>query len=484
MTAGVDTRAVRRYRPAFLDRPFASMHMLLACTALLGTLGLVMVLSASSVDAYAATGSVFGVFKKQLIWFVIGVPVFWLGMRLSPSTYRRLAIPALVVAFLGLVAVLVPGVGVQVYGGRRWIDLGPLQLQPSEPAKLALVLWGADLLTRREKLLGDWRHMVFPLIPVAGCICGLVMLEPDLGTTLCILLILFGLLWTVGAPTRLFGGLGALTVGLVWLLILIEPYRMQRFTSFLHPATSAGAWDQASQGLSALASGGWFGVGLGQSRFKWGLLPNAHTDYIFAILGEELGLVGCLVVLGLFGVLAFAALRIAHRTADLFSRLVAGACAVWLTGQAIINIGYVSGLLPVTGIPLPLISFGGTSLVLTLFVLGMLCSMARHEPAAVTHVRTRGRGPVARFFRLPVPARQQRSARGRSAAARTTQGHRAGISPATDRARTGRAGRARTTPARPPARSGAPRHRPAAASSSARTGGRAALRATGTDGPR
>ncbi|MGI8867313.1 MAG: putative lipid II flippase FtsW [Mycobacteriales bacterium] len=401
-----DALAARRYRPAFLDRPFASLHMLLATTALLATIGLVMVLSASSVDSYSATGSVFDVFKKQALWFVLGVPIFWLGVRLSPQTHRRLAVPVLCVAALGLIAVLVPGIGVVVAGGRRWIDLGPFQLQPSEPAKLALVLWGADLLTRRERMLADWRHMIFPLIPVAVVIAGLVMLEPDLGTTLCILLILFGLLWTVGAPARLFAGLAAATTVGVLALIVVEPYRAARLTGFLHSSQPApGTWDQASQGLSALSSGGWFGVGLGQSRFKWGLLPNAHTDYIFAILGEELGLVGCVLVLGLFAVLAFSALRIAHRTADTFSRLVAGACAVWLTGQALINIGYVVGLLPVTGIPLPLISFGGTSLVMTLFVLGMLCSMARHEPAAITHTRSQGRGPIAKAFWLPVPAR-------------------------------------------------------------------------------
>jgi cell division protein FtsW len=476
----VDSRAASRYRPAFLDRPLASLHMLLVCTALLSTIGLVMVLSASSVDSYSETGSVFGIFKKQLMWLVIGLPVFWLGVRLKPATYRRLATPALIVATLGLLAVLVPGVGVMVYGARRWIDIGPLQLQPSEPAKLALVLWGANLLTRRHKLLGDWRHMLLPLLPVAAVLGALVMLEPDLGTTLCFMLILFGLLWTVGAPARLFAGLAAVAVSMVAVLIIIEPYRLTRFTSFLHPGPDApGTWDQASQGLSALSSGGWFGVGLGQSRFKWGLLPNAHTDYIFAILGEELGLIGCVVVLGLFVVLAFSGLRVAHRTVDPFARLVAGACTVWLTGQAIINIGYVCGLLPVTGIPLPLISFGGTSLVLTLFVLGMLCSFARHEPAAVTLVRTRGQGRFARLMRLPVPERQPidrpRRSRRPKPAAEPVPGARATRTATRNATRTA----TRTTPT-----GTTPTGKPARAPAGSRPVQRTGLRATGTDGRR
>lgn len=394
--------------------------MLLVTTALLTTLGIVMVLSASSVDSYTHTGSAFSVFNKQLMWLAIGLPAFWLGLKLRPKVFRTLAYPALIVSFLLLAAVLVPGVGTEVNGGRRWIEFGPLQLQPSEPAKLALALWGADLLVRKQKLITDWRHLVFPLLPVAVAMCGLVMLEPDLGTTLCFVLVLFALLWTVGAPARLFVILGGLAISAVVALIIIEPYRMARVTRFLEPAPiEPGQWDQASQGLSALSSGGWFGVGLGQSRLKWGLLPNAHTDYIFAILGEELGLVGCLVVLGLFAVLAYSGLRIAHRTADPFVRLVCGAVVVWLSGQAMINIGYVTGMLPVTGIPLPLISFGGTSLVLTLFVLGMMCSFARHEPAAAAAIRAGGESRIARWLRLPVPQpERRRGARTRTRAAR------------------------------------------------------------------
>src|SRR5262249_9846753 len=332
-----------------------SLHLILVSSGLLLGIGLVMVLSASMVQSYVDFGSAYGVFKKQLMWVVSGLPVFWLGLRLPPRAYHGLAYPALLVCVLALAVVLVPGLGVLVHGSRRWIDIGPLQLQPSEPAKLAFLLWGAAVLVRRDRGLGAWKHLLVPLVRVACLVTGLIMLEPDLGTTLCFVLILFGLLWTAGAPFRLFGTMLAGAAGAVLLLILVEPYRMARLTSFLHPFDDSGnSGYQAVQGLYGLASGGWLGVGLGQSRQKWGLLPNAHTDYIFAIIGEELGLVGCLVVLTLFATLAYAGMRVARRSADPYCRLVAGACTIWLVGQAVINMGYVTGLLPVTGIPLPL----------------------------------------------------------------------------------------------------------------------------------
>ncbi len=472
-----------------------SLHLVLVAGGLLLGIGLVMVLSASMVESYVDSGSAYGVFKKQLMWVVIGLPVFWLGLRLPPRMYHAVAYPALLGSLLALAVVLVPGLGVMVHGSRRWIDLGPLQLQPSEPAKLALVLWGAAVLLRKEKLLRHWKHLLMPLAPVACVMAGLVVLEPDLGTTLCFVLILFGLLWTVGAPFRLFGTMLAGAVGAVVLLIMAEPYRLARLTSFLDPfADSGNSGYQAVQGLYGLATGGWFGVGLGQSRQKWGLLPNAHTDYIFAILGEELGLVGCLVVLTLFATLAYAGMRIARRSADPFCRLVAGACTVWLSGQAVINMGYVTGLLPVTGIPLPLISFVGTSLVVTLLVLGMLASFARHEPAAVAHLAARGPSRLARWLRLPTPkpyaARRPRGAPQRPAttrpaapgsATRPADGSAAGSAARSAGQSPGRSAAARSQPtprrrAQPPGTVPVRAPRPARATPAPR------LRATGTDG--
>ena len=226
--------------------------------------------------------------------------------------------------------------------------------------------------------------MLVPLVPGFAAMVTLVMAEPDLGTSLCFLLILLGLLWMVGLPLRYFAGLLVLVAGAVSLLTLLEPWRVQRITTFLHPNLDPqGAGYHTMQGLYALSSGGLFGVGLGQGTSKYGWVPNANTDYVFAVVGEELGLLGCAVVLCLFALFTYASMRIALRSRDPFVRLVASGAAIWIAGQALINIGYVTALLPVTGIPLPFISDGGTSLLLTCAVLGMLVSFARHEPAAV-----------------------------------------------------------------------------------------------------
>ena len=226
------------------------------------------------------------------------------------KVFRALAYPLMLLSALALVVALVPGLGQSVNGAQRWISFGgPFQLQPSEPAKLALILWGADLLARKEKLrqLTEWRQLLIPLLPGAGVLVMLVMLGNDLGTTLVLLTIFLSLLWVVGAPGRLFVGMAGVTGVLVAILIVVEPYRMQRLTGFLDQ--SGNQLDinyQGIQGLYAIASGGWFGTGLGEGRAKWNYLPHPETDFIFAIIGEELGLIGTLVVLGLFGLLAYA----------------------------------------------------------------------------------------------------------------------------------------------------------------------------------
>ena len=230
---------------------------------------------------------------------------------------------------LGLVLTLVPGVGVTSGGASRWIDLGPFQLQPSELAKFAFMLWGADLLARKEQLgqLSEWRHLLLPLLPGASVICMLVMLGDDLGTTFVLLTIFLALLWVVGTPGRLFIAVLALMGLALIMLIVVAPYRLERLTSFLSPQTNpVGTAMQNIQGKYAVGSGGWFGVGLGAGKEKWGWVPNATTDYIFAIIGEELGLVGTLCVSLLYGGLAYAGLRIARRVDDTFMRLAAAGC--------------------------------------------------------------------------------------------------------------------------------------------------------------
>ncbi len=430
-------------RVPLLARPMASFYLIASASALLLGLGLVMVLSASSVTSYASSGSSFSVFTKQVMWVGFGTPAMLLVMRMSTRTLRLLAYPLMLITILGLMAVLVPGLGVNVNGATRWVGVGPFQIQPSEIAKLALCLWGADLLVRKRKRIVRLRHLLVPLLPGAFLIVGLVMLQPDLGTTLVILSILLALLWVVGAPARLFGALFALIgVGVTYLAV-VEPYRLERLASFTDPfKDSQDTGFQAVQGLYALASGGWWGVGLGASREKWSYLPNAHTDFILAIIGEELGLVGTLLVVVLFGVLAYAGIRVAQRSAEPFGRLAASAITAWLIGQALINMGAVVGLVPITGIPLPLISFGGSSLMITMVAIGVLLAVAKTEPAAAQVLAARaasrsahrtatgGRGPLRRLFRRPsavggkAERRRQGSARPaergtRGAAART-----------------------------------------------------------------
>jgi cell division protein FtsW len=406
---------LQRAEPAqrFTDRPYASVQlMLLAAVGLLG-FGVLMSISTTiaAADGVTGAGSVWGQSIKEAEFIGIGLVLFWFAVRLSPRAFRMLAYPVLGVAIIALVAVLVPGIGVSVYGARRWIDIGPLQLQPSELAKVGMLLWGADLLARKQQLgtLRRARHLFVPLLPGFGLIVLLVMAEPDLGTTTTFMLILLGLLWLIGMPMRYFCAVLAMVAGVIGVLAVSAPYRLARLTHFLDPWKDAkGSGYHTVEGLYALASGGVFGVGLGQGTSKYGWVPNANSDYVFAIIGEELGMIGCLAVLALFGLFAYSGLRIVRRSADPFVRLAAGGATIWLSGQAVINIGYVTGLLPVTGIPLPLISAGGTSLLVTMFVIGMLVSFARHESAAVAAARRaerRGRrSRVERWLRIPVPS--------------------------------------------------------------------------------
>ena len=397
MTAVADGGGFAADRVRWLDRPLASYYLLLGSTGLLLTLGTIMVLSASSIESFAESGSSFTVFQRHVMWLCMGIPALIVATRLPVKFFRWLGYPLLLLSLVLLLLVLVPGFGVTVSGSTRWIDFGPLRVQPSEPAKLALALWGADLLVRKKKLLREWKHLLVPLLPVAALFWGLVMLQPDLGTTLAMVIVVMSLLWVVGAPMRLFATLVTVLLGLVVLMIAIEPYRMRRITGFMDPfADAQDSGYQAVQGIYALASGGWWGLGLGSSREKWDYLPAAHTDYIYAIVGEELGLLGTLVVLLLFATFAYAGMRIARRTTDPFARLVAAAITAWIVGQGCINMGAVVGLLPITGIPLPLISFGGSALIPMLFAIGMLAAIARTEPGARAALASRKPGPVAR----------------------------------------------------------------------------------------
>ncbi|MFI9647517.1 putative lipid II flippase FtsW [Streptomyces sp. NPDC052040] len=379
------TRFVTRARRAW-DRPLTAYYLILGAPLLITVLGLVMVYSASQITALQMSlpGSYF--FRKQFLAASIGAVLLLVASRMPVRLHRALAYPILAGAICLLVLVQVPGIGVAVNGNQNWISLGgSFQIQPSEFGKLALVLWGADLIARKQdrRLLTQWKHMLVPLVPVTFMLLGLIMLGGDMGTTIILTAILFGLLWLAGAPTRLFGGV--LTVALVLAAVAIEtsPHRLNRLACI--GATDPGPNDicwQGVHGIYALASGGIFGSGLGASVEKWGQLPEAHTDFIFAVTGEELGLAGTLSVLALFAALGYAGIRVAGRTEDPFVRYAAGGVTTWITAQAVINIGAVLGLLPIAGVPLPLFSYGGSALLPTMFAIGLLIAFARDEPGA------------------------------------------------------------------------------------------------------
>ncbi len=376
-----------------LDKPLTSYHLVLGVSGLLLALGLLMVLSASSVTSLREYGNSYAIFLRQAMWVAVGLPAAWLAARLPLKLIRFLAWPSLLVS-VGLIALTyVPSIGVTVNGNRNWIGIGgPFQLQPSEFAKLALVLWCADVYARKGRLLAQWRHLLVPMIPVCLVVVGLVVGQGDLGTALVLFAVVLGMMWVIGAPARLFGASFLVTSVLAFGLATTQQERVARLTSFTDPiAEYAGNGWQASHGFFALATGGLWGSGIGASSQKWGGLPEAHTDYIFAIIGEEFGLFGTLVVLGLFVTLAYAGIRIATRSRDRFARYASAGIVVWLLSQAVINIGMVLGLLPVIGIPLPLISYGGSALLPTLISLGLLLSFARNEPGAASALRARRR---------------------------------------------------------------------------------------------
>ena len=298
--------------------------------------------------------------------------------RVDYRQWRRIVTPLLIGSVVLLLLVVVPGVGIMVSGSRRWLGFGAIRIQPSEIAKLALLLYCADVMVRREKELHDWRRVLGPMLLVFAVIAALVMKEPDMDSTMVLALIVGTALIVGGIRAKHLLVIGSAGIGLAAVLAIAEPYRRARVFTFLDPlADKSNAGYQITQSLIALGSGGWTGVGLGASRAKWMFLPNAHTDFIFAIIGEELGLVGCLIVVGLF--LAFAVLgtRVAMHAPDRFGMLLAAGVTVWVVGQAVINIGAVIGLLPVSGIPLPFVSFGGSALLFTMAAAGLLANVAR-----------------------------------------------------------------------------------------------------------
>jgi cell division protein FtsW len=365
-------------------------HLLVLVTLALVAFGLVMVYSASSARALLGADDPAYYLKRQALYAVAGLVALVL---LSRTDYRRLrhaAGPLLLASFVLLVAVL--AIGTAVNGARRWIPLGTLTFQPSELAKLALALWTAGLLARRPapQTLSE---LVRPIGLVVGAACALILVEPDLGSALAIAIMGAAILLVAGTPVRTLAAGSGITGVLVLAAIWLEPYRRERIFSFIDPwHDPQGAGFQSVQAMIALGSGGIFGVGLGESVQKIYYLPEASTDMIFAIVGEELGLVGVLAVIGAFALFAYAGLNIALRCRDPFGKRLAAGLTALVCGQAAVNVSAVMGLAPLTGVPLPFVSYGGSSLVVGLASVGILLNIAvNHGVAAVSEVPDRRR---------------------------------------------------------------------------------------------
>lgn len=367
-----------------LRRPLASYYLVLGSAGLLLVLGLVMVFSSSSVISQIQFGNSHYFLVRQLAWVIVALPLAWVASKTPPRVLRRFGLPMLVVAVVLLALTFVPGIGVTRGGNRNWLDFGgPFLLQPSEPAKLALIVWGAQVFALKGRLLSQWKHLMIPFVPASAAVVALTIGQHDLGTALVLMAIVLTLLWVVGVPSWLF----ALALGLVGVVgayfVAASDNRMSRVANFLDPFSDfAGAGYQAANSIYAFANGGWWGTGLGASQQKWGQLPEAHTDFIFSIIGEELGLPGALIVLGLFFTLGYAGIRIAMRTRDTFTRLAAAGITGWLVVQAVINLGSVLVVFPVVGVPLPLVSYGGASMVVAIVAVGILMALAKEEPGA------------------------------------------------------------------------------------------------------
>jgi len=377
--AGWFSRA-RRGSKAAGARMTTSAALVIGATALLLGGGLIMILSSSWVSAYEAGASPFLFFTRQLMWTLVGLACLIVAAVVDYRKWRAVSWFMLLAAIGGLMLVLHPSFGTTAGGSSRWLALGPVRFQPSELAKLALVLVGADICVRKGRRLWTVKDIILPYGIIAGVVGLLVMIQPDMGTTLILAGIAFTVLFVAGSRLLVMGGLGLSAMGASVMLSMSKAYRRARLFSFTNPFKDPlNTGYQAVQSQIALGSGGLFGVGLGAGRQKWLYVPNAHTDFIFSIIGEEVGLLGTFAVIALFGLLAYAGVRIARRAPDKFGRIVAGAITAWIVGQAVINMGAVTGLLPITGVPLPLVSFGGSSLVFTLTAIGILINIGRQE---------------------------------------------------------------------------------------------------------
>lgn len=389
---------------SWLSHPMADVVLVTAPVVLLLAVGSIMVWSASTVYSQTQFGDPFYFMKRQAAFLGVSVVIGYVVSRFPIEVSRKLGWVIFAVAGLLLAVTFIPGVGYGVKGNNNWINIGGstsmLRLQPAEFAKVAIIVWGAAVMANKRRLLDQPKHLITPFLPFSAILIGLVILQHDLGTALLLSALVLAMLWCVGAPMRVLGVLGAGAAAVVGLLVASgNESRLNRIFGFLNPDTDpTGINQQPMHALYGLATGGWWGVGLGYGRQKWGKLSEAYSDYVLAVIGEELGLIGTLSVLALFVVLGYAGIRIAIRSRTYYGRLVASGVTAWFMIQAVVNVMVVLRLMPVIGVPLPFVSYGGSSLMATMIGLGLLVACARDEPDAKAWLarRSRARKPKRR----------------------------------------------------------------------------------------
>jgi cell division protein FtsW len=346
--------------------------------AALLALGILMVLNTTYFLGQEKTGDPFHFFKLHLLHIAVGLAMLAALSQLSLNGLRRLVMPLMIIAVALLILIWVPGLGVVRGGARRWVRLGPVLAEPSELVKFAVVFFLADFLAKRQDLMSNFKRGPLPAFLIIGPIALIVLKQPDFGTTVMLALVLFALLFAAGARAKHLGAAGGVALTVLALQAVAKPYRMRRLTSFLHPWGSArGAGFQLTQSFIALGEGGGWGTGLGAGRQKMFYLPQAHTDFVFAVVVEEFGMIGALVVFGLFCAILFRGMRIAHEEPDSFASLLAVGLTAMLSLQALVNMAVVIGLVPTKGLPLPFLSYGGTSMVMAMAALGTLLALSR-----------------------------------------------------------------------------------------------------------
>ena len=369
-------------RSTLFTKPVNLYYMLLISTASLSLLGLIMVFSASSIYSLESKGATYAVVLRQILFLIISIPLAWVLSRFSLARWKLIARSGVIISIALLI--LVQMIGKSVNGNRNWIDLGIIDFQPSEIAKFLMILWAGYILAKRERA-GAIATNVITLIAPAFALCiALILAGRDAGTAVVFALILAGLLWVSGVRLGVFAWLTTLGFAGIAVLIMAAPYRMARFAVFLNPFAEEQyknvGW-QPAHSLLGLASGGLFGVGLGASRQKWGNLSQAHTDFIFSVIGEELGLFGTLATIALLSVLLFSIFKIALRAKDPMVRAASAGIGCWIAIQTILNIGSTLSLIPVVGVTLPLVSYGGSALIATYMGIGFVIGAARRDPA-------------------------------------------------------------------------------------------------------